>query len=707
MMLLMRVLPQSVVPKTLSGSQTYAPASIDTSSHASSQRLAKMLRRAGLYQGVVRAREHRLRFFQGIDFARTRLFAKLKILDQPITFEVEVLDVLHGRHRLCRLRLLLLAHRLECRFHLRLGSLLLLDELRVRRAFLCGIRHEFLVILLGILLLGRDGGHLCSEVLNQKIDHRDDPTALLALLRVGAVGLGRRRRRLPLREHGDTSARNATWRRSGGCGAAHAHHDALLPRQLALRGRLVQLWIVKFVEPVLRQLKELFGGSVGGHGLGVLLVLFLPLLRGFGYVFVKILDALHKRCNLIREGGNGGLPVRDVLLEVLKSVLKLLQFVLGDVELGLAVLFFLVVSGLLLPEQHDHFVDHADNLGEAHLLPTKRKGNEVQPRVLPVVATKGPESLAPDLTHAHPRLQERRARERFLEKFQRIIVVENLDRLRKREDLLCPHLRAVLPVLRLRRAVLLQVGKELLVLLEGLYRVLHILLRVHDLHAELSDTRQFGLDRLRRCFYLLRLRRHQLLVEFDGFLFGLGGVRQVRHHRVQHLFHDSDDLSALGCVLCRGALALGKEGGQHVAIGAAEVDSQHQPPQHGSGRGLQETVRPLGQRSDGLLQRSNVRLRFTSLLRKGCSFFFAHRRGLGHRRLRRLPVLLVLRNLFLQRDHLCLHLFDGLQDLWNFGLRIRDGLRQGRTSGLTPTHELFVQFLFGFALRSDLLLHHL
>merc|ERR1719310_853025 len=407
MMPLMQFLPQHIVPTTLSRPKTYAPSWIDTSSHASSQRFAKMLRRAGLYQGVVRAREYRLRFFQGINFARTRLFAKFKVLDQPITFEVEVLDVLHGRHRLCGLRLFLLAHRLECRFHLRLGSLLLLDELRVRRAFLCGIRHEFLVILLGILLLGRDGGHLCSEVLNQKIDHRDDPTALLALLRVGAVGLGRRRRRLPLREHGDTSARNATWRRGGGCGAAHAYHDALLPRQLALRGRLVQLWVVKFVEPVLRQLKELFSCSVGRHGLGVLLVLFLPLLRGFGYVFVKILDALHKRRNLLRQGGNGGLPVRDVLLQVLKSVLKLLQLVLSDVELGLAVFFFFVVSGLLLPEQYDHFVDHADNLGEAHLLPTKRKGNEVQPRVLPVVATKGPKSLPPDLTHAHPRLQAR------------------------------------------------------------------------------------------------------------------------------------------------------------------------------------------------------------------------------------------------------------------------------------------------------------
>merc|ERR1719217_1338108 len=92
---------------------------------------------------------------------------------------------------------------------------------------------------------------------------------------------------------------------------------------------------------------------------------------------------------------------------------------------------------------------------------------------------------------------------------------------------------------------------------------------------------------------------------------------------------------------------------------------------------------------------------------KAAASFFAHCRGLGHRRLRRLPVLLVLRNLFLERDHLCLHLFDGLQDLWNFGFRIRDGLRQGRTSSLTPTHELFVQFLLGFALRSDLLLHHL
>merc|ERR1719310_30973 len=707
MMPLMQFLPQHIVPTTLSRPKTYAPSWIDTSSHASSQRFAKMLRRAGLYQGVVRAREHRLRLFQGINFARTRLFAKFKVLDQPITFEVEVLDVLHGRHRLCRLRLFLLAHRLECRLRLRLGSLLLLDELRVRRTFLCGIRHEFLVILLGILLLGCDGGHLCSKVLNQKIDHRDDPTALLALLRVGAVGLGRRRRRFPLREHGDTSARNATWRRGGGCGAAHAHHDTLLPRQLALRGRLVQLWVVKFVEPVLRQLKELFGGSVGGHGLGVLLVLFLPLLRGLGYVFVKILDALHKRCNLLRESGNGGLPVRNVLLEILKDVLKLLQFVLSNVELGLAVLFLFVVSGLLLPEQHDHFVDHADNLREAHLLPTERKGNEVQPRVLPLVATKGPESLPPDLTHAHPRLQERRARERFLEKFQRIIIVEDLDRLRKRNDLLCPHLRAVLPVLRLRRAVFFQVGKELLVLLEGLYCVLHILLRVHDFHAELSDTRQFGLDCLRRCLYLLRLRRHQLLVQFDGFLFGLGGVRQVRYHRVQHLFHDSDDLSALGCVLCRGALALGKERGQHVAIGAAEVDSQHQPPQHGSGGGLQETVRPLGQRSDGFLQRSHVRLGLSSLLREGCGFFFAHCRRLGHRRLCRLPVLLVLRNLFLERDHLCFHLFDGLQDLWNFGFRIRDGLRQGRTSSLTPTHELFVQFLLGLAFRRDFFLHHL
>ena len=70
---------------------------------------------------------------------------------------------------------------------------------------------------------------------------------------------------------------------------------------------------------------------------------------------------------------------RDATSTPARRTIELLQLVLSNVELGLAVFFLFVVSGLLLPEQHDHFVDHADNLREAHLLPDGRAAAPARP----------------------------------------------------------------------------------------------------------------------------------------------------------------------------------------------------------------------------------------------------------------------------------------------------------------------------------------
>mmetsp|Transcript_93822 Transcript_93822/g.261193 ORF Transcript_93822/g.261193 Transcript_93822/m.261193 type:complete len:265 (-) Transcript_93822:667-1461(-) len=264
------------------------------------------MRAGGLHQGVVRAGEHGLRIREGVHLSRPRLFAGLEVAHEPVALEVEVLDGLGRGHGLHHLGLLLQAHLLQVGLHVCFGALLLLDGLCVRRALGSGLRHELLVLGLRVLLLDLYLLQLLVEVGHQHAHHVEDAGILLALLRVGAEGLRRRRRRIP----------------PG-------------PRR-AVRGDLDeargQLRIVEGVQALRRKLQDFLGSGVGRERLGVLCMLGLPVLSGLRHAGVQFFDALLQGSNLLRERCDHALGVIRCLLQVRDCEVEALLLVLCLVQ---------------------------------------------------------------------------------------------------------------------------------------------------------------------------------------------------------------------------------------------------------------------------------------------------------------------------------------------------------------------------------------
>mmetsp|Transcript_64521 Transcript_64521/g.166047 ORF Transcript_64521/g.166047 Transcript_64521/m.166047 type:complete len:251 (-) Transcript_64521:311-1063(-) len=247
------------------------------------------------------------------------------VFEQPVALSVQRRNVRKGALQLLTGRGLRLRVRLQRSFHVRLGHALLGQKLRVGSALLGGAGHHARVVGLRVLLRRLSLGHLLVKVLDEEVDHRDHARVLPRLLGVRAEGLGRRRRRvlvlLPhvlgdLREHRDAGAGDAAGSRGRRQGAAVVYGDAVLLRQLLLRGGLVQLRVVEFVEAVLGEHDELLGGAVAGHELRVLRMLLLPLLGRLRHGLVERDDARLQGRDLLRERLDALLGLGDHRLKV-------------------------------------------------------------------------------------------------------------------------------------------------------------------------------------------------------------------------------------------------------------------------------------------------------------------------------------------------------------------------------------------------------
>ncbi len=62
------------------------------------------------------------------------------------------------------------------------GTFLVSEGLGILGTLVCGVRHEYFVILLGILLSDLSFSHLIAQVLDEEVDHGNDAIALLGLL---------------------------------------------------------------------------------------------------------------------------------------------------------------------------------------------------------------------------------------------------------------------------------------------------------------------------------------------------------------------------------------------------------------------------------------------------------------------------------------------------------------------------------------------
>merc|ERR1719379_22267 len=506
-----------------------------------------------LHKAVVGAAEDGLGLLQGIDLACARLLADVEVLEEEIARAVELGHVLVESHELLRRGLLRTLRRLEITFQLSLLAVLLRDRLRVRRALLRAVAHELLIVLLGLLLIHLSSLHILLQVILQLVNQRGRTTRVL--LRVRVNRFRRRRRRITelrsdLGEHGhpsatDASARNRGFLRVPRVGAARVHVDALLLRKLAAFRGLVQSRIVELVEAVLGNLQQLQSGVVLGRRLDELLVLVLALLGRLRDSLVEFLDALLQRGNL---GGHRldrllGLP--DLGRQTLDQPRGILRLILGRVEFLLAPLLLCVVVLLLHAELHDHLIDQLDHLRKASLLALESHRDKAELRLLRILLQllhQGEGFLA-NVPGAAGHLQQGRGRERLLEEVQRVVVVQDLDRLCDRDQLHGPHLDALVVLGRFGGAGLLQLHQEHFIRAKLLLRILEVVLQVDDLNGNLTSTLGLRLNRLRGSSDLLLLRRNQALELRNRFVLHLGDVGKRCLHVLLELLEDAEDLS--------------------------------------------------------------------------------------------------------------------------------------------------------------------
>merc|ERR1719243_463347 len=574
--------------------------------------------------GEVRPGQDRLGVLQALDLVRASLLASTVVLHEEVAAGVQAGDVLRELRKRLRRRRMLRLRVLDLLRPLRTRALLLRDALRVRRAGLLAGRHQVLVVLLRRLLLVLGLGVLSLQLLDHVVHELHHAVALPVLLLVRAERLRRRRRnrvrrRADLREHRDASPRNArrVRRRRGlirvaRVRTARRHNEALLLRQLtALRG-LVQVRAVELVQLVLRRLHQLRRRLVLGLRLDEGRVLLLALLRGLGNRLVegldlglKSLDLARKRRHRRRHLLNGRRKARKRLLRVLLLRRRLL-------ELSVAEVLLRVIIGLLLAKHVDHAVNLLRDLREIHGLALQRRRNQAQLRLVRAahlrkrhqhaLRAKHVRRLRALLQEAHARLAERRRR--LLEEVQRVVIVQDLDRLADRIHLLRAHRLALAAGRLLRRALLAQIGKESLRLSNVRLSVLQVVLRLDDLDRDLAGTLRLGLNRRRRRRNLRVLRRRQIAEPLRRGSLVRRRRLQVTLHLLKHRLQHARDLARrLRSLLALEEIhhALPLEVIQLVRLRNDALHTALHLRAH-----LHERAHALLQSSDGTLHRANV-----------------------------------------------------------------------------------------------------
>merc|ERR1719389_363538 len=473
------------------------------------------------------------------------------------------------------------------------------------------------------------------------------------------------------------------------------HVDALLLSELtALRG-VVRGRVVELVQAVLRNAQELHSGVVLRLHRGVLRVLSLTGLRRLGDRLVQSNNAVAQGLDIVLKRSNALLHLRNRGLQTRDLALQLALLVLRGVELRLAPLLLLLVLLLLLLQQDNHVIDHLDDLLETSLLTHQRELDHAELRrvLLVLQVRERREGLVAHVAVRLRHLEQARRRKGLLEQVQGIIIVQDLDGLRNRNRLLRAARLALLVVILRRGAALLQLRHELLVLAQGILRILQAVL----LHL--------SLDRLRGRLDLLLLRGHQR-VEFRlrGVL-RLGSVSELLLHVLQKLLQNAHDLARRRRVARRRR----RELRQHVAsVAVQRVARENKLAKRTSSVALQEaTSHALGDRVDRLLARRDVSLRLRRLVNERRVLLLALRRRGGDRRLRILTVLLVLSEVRLELRLRAERLLDRGLDLRDLRLQRRNAIRQLLAVRLAVAHVLLVHLLVLLTILLDLLRHHL
>merc|ERR1719269_324105 len=341
-----------------------------------------------LQQAVVSTGQHRLSLLQRINLSRAGILANLEVLQQEVARPVQARDVLTQGHQVRSRRGLILLRRSEVALKSGLLALLLGDRSAVGRTLRRALLHQLLVVLLRVRLVLRIRLDLHLKLVLELRDQRR--RAARVLLRVSARGRRRRRRgdavirrRADRRKSNNTRAGNARLR---GCGllritrvsATRLHVDALLLRQLTTLWCLVYRRVVELVQAVLRDAQQLNSRVVLRRHRHEFRMLFLARLRSLRDRLVESNDAVLQSLDLLLQRRDAALHLFDGRRQTLQLVLQVDLLVGRRFELRLAPVLLLVVVLLILAEQHDHVVDHLENLVEAHLLVAQSKLDEAE-----------------------------------------------------------------------------------------------------------------------------------------------------------------------------------------------------------------------------------------------------------------------------------------------------------------------------------------
>merc|ERR1719395_357828 len=654
-----------------------------------------------------------------------RGLAQVVVVHDEVAFRVQLQDVLLDIRERSLLRVQLRLRVLDRRVHIGLRGLLVRDARNVLGTGCLRVSHEPLVIRLRSLLLVLRGRQVTAQLLHEHVHERHDPVALAVLLLVSTPRLRRRRGRGVVERMGPNlgvhrlrrARDHLRRRRRDHVRPARCGEDLLLLRQLLLRRFLVHGRAIELHEPVLRFVNRL------QRRVALLLendevrVLLLALLRGLGDGFVHSLDLLLQLRDLLRRRG----ALRRGLLDE--------RLARGDGLLGVfllrAALFQVLVAerlrrivvSLLLLEDFLHTIDHRKHLREVNLLRLQADFKQFELRRVrrTLARHRGNHTAnAGDDGRRRSLLQQaelprgsggchRFKGQGLLEEVQRVVIVQDLDRLADGGDLLCANLAALVPLLLLRRALRRQVREERLQVVQLLRCVLDVAGGRHDAHGQLAAALRLRLDRGRGGRDLLLLRVSKLLEARRGLLLVADRAVQVLVHLVLHRLQDPDNLARRRAVVPKRVLLPRQEGQDEVALVVVDVEGRVDGFHHARGLRLRLQKRlahALLQRGNGGVHGVQVLLRLAGRLDEVRVLLLADARRFLQICFGGLAVLLVpderlveLRLLRFLRLQLRLELRDLRSSLLG-------GLRHIVGVAFTIAHELVVQVLlflpFGF-----------
>merc|ERR1740130_1391499 len=301
------------------------------------------VRHTRLDQRIIGSAQDRLGGLERFDLAGTCLFSHLEVLQQPVTFAMQRLNVLLSGHQGLASGGFLLGMRIERCLSLCLGFALVCQGLCVNGTLLCGVLHGALVIFLSVFLSCLALSHLFCQVRNHSVDQGDDTAAFPRFL---GESLSSRRWwgwGNVLLDEANAGAGNATWRGCGCQGATTGQSCPVRIGQLALWRSFVELRIIELVQAVLCEAENFFGSTIRGHQFRELGVFLFALLSCFSHRFVKCNHACLECLDLVGKSGNEFRLLADGGFQVAHGPLETLLLVIGLVELCLAVLFFAIV----------------------------------------------------------------------------------------------------------------------------------------------------------------------------------------------------------------------------------------------------------------------------------------------------------------------------------------------------------------------------